>query len=378
MSNFFLGDLVPSSEAKTQQINDSRRYLESIVSVKSRSLATPPPTPANQDNYLVAAVATGEWAGHEGEIALFYEGIWYFVSGLRGVWLLVLDELPMSVVNDGVSWIDVPVSATSPVPVLTSDRTYYIRSDGSDSNDGVTDSPTGAFQTLERGLEAWESLDPNGFTVTILQVKVAGDPSPLVTAIASPLSINNAKGRGRLIVQGDPALSSDRVLTGSAGIFSVEDFSSMLEIQGFQIETTSTTAPISILRSHVLVQDCLLSQTGTDGAAFELTGAILSVNNLSVQGLFLDIFDASDRSSLVALGVTTFVGSVGNSATNGAFVRGEFFCSFDGRNSTFSGIFTGQVGDIAFSSHIVDTTGQAITATNPVSNDSTSSYVSVP
>lgn len=43
----------------------------------------------------------------------------------------------------------------------TADRTYYVRMDGNDANNGLTDSPSGAFKTYERVFAAVNSIDAN-------------------------------------------------------------------------------------------------------------------------------------------------------------------------------------------------------------------------
>jgi pectin methylesterase-like acyl-CoA thioesterase len=52
--------------------------------------------------------------------------------------------------------------------VLTTDRTYYVRPDGSDSNNGLTNTSNGAFQTIQYAVN-WVAyhVDPRNFNVTI-------------------------------------------------------------------------------------------------------------------------------------------------------------------------------------------------------------------
>jgi len=50
---------------------------------------------------------------------------------------------------------------------LSADRTYYVRTDGSDSNDGLTDSAGGAFLTAGKANTVVATIDKNGYDITV-------------------------------------------------------------------------------------------------------------------------------------------------------------------------------------------------------------------
>ena len=48
--------------------------------VLSRTTTAPPGSPADGDAYIVAAGATGAWAGHDDEIAYWFQSAWNFLG----------------------------------------------------------------------------------------------------------------------------------------------------------------------------------------------------------------------------------------------------------------------------------------------------------
>ena len=50
---------------------------------------------------------------------------------------------------------------------LSADRTYYVRTDGSDSNNGLANTSGGAFLTIQKAIDVATSFDTGGNTITI-------------------------------------------------------------------------------------------------------------------------------------------------------------------------------------------------------------------
>lgn len=85
--------------------NEAIRALDAIVqlSVLDRSLAAPPPAPADGSRYIVAASATGDWSGHDHDIAAYQDGAWMFYPPREGFIAWVADE-DVVVVWTGAAW----------------------------------------------------------------------------------------------------------------------------------------------------------------------------------------------------------------------------------------------------------------------------------
>lgn len=83
-----LGYLAPSQAQKHVTVNEAFRRLDALVQlgVLDRTLTAPPLSAAEGDRHIVAAGATGAWAGHEGEIAARLDGVWVFAAPKPG-WL---------------------------------------------------------------------------------------------------------------------------------------------------------------------------------------------------------------------------------------------------------------------------------------------------
>lgn len=86
--------------------NEAIRLLDIAVQlvVQSRDLTAPPASDAEGNRYIVAASATGDWAGHDGEIAIYEGGAYWFIAPLPGWRAYVMDESEMAVLSPSNLW----------------------------------------------------------------------------------------------------------------------------------------------------------------------------------------------------------------------------------------------------------------------------------
>ncbi len=97
--------ILPAQAQKHVTHNEALAVLDLIVqlAVINRTLTTAPALPAVGDRHIVAAAATGPWAGQSGRIALFTETGWQFTAPLLGWQAHVLAE-GATAVFDGAGW----------------------------------------------------------------------------------------------------------------------------------------------------------------------------------------------------------------------------------------------------------------------------------
>lgn len=94
--------------------------------------------------------------------------------------------------------------------VLTAGRTYYVRTDGSDSNTGLANTSGGAFATIQKAIDVVGGLDLSTFGVTI---QLGNTGSYAGFTVSAPF----VGGPGSVVaLVGDVSAPGSYVLTGSA------------------------------------------------------------------------------------------------------------------------------------------------------------------
>jgi len=118
--------------------------------------------------------------------------------------------------------------------VLSADRTYYVRTDGSDSNDGLTNSSGGAFLTIQAAIDAAYAINFNGYTVTISIG--AGTYTAGFTANGKPVGLINYTN---LVIKGGTGTATDVVISITSASAALFKLGAKATIQDLKIQTTT-------------------------------------------------------------------------------------------------------------------------------------------
>lgn len=97
--------VAPAQAQKHVTVNESLNRLDALVqlSLASVGATVPPSAPADGEAHAIGSGATGDWNGHDGELAVFANGGWVFLtpqSGWQG-W-----SSGGRVQFDGVEWVE--------------------------------------------------------------------------------------------------------------------------------------------------------------------------------------------------------------------------------------------------------------------------------
>ena len=83
-------EVAPGQAQKELFHNEAIQMIEALLCpvVEEAGLAAPPSGPAAGTCFLIGTGATGDWAGHDDEIACFTEGGWHYVTPVDSMQLV--------------------------------------------------------------------------------------------------------------------------------------------------------------------------------------------------------------------------------------------------------------------------------------------------
>lgn len=117
--------------------------------------------------------------------------------------------------------------------VLTGNATYYVRTDGSDSNNGLANTSGGAFLTIQKAVDTVASLDIAGFNVVI---QIADG------TYTGSVTLKNVVGfaaAGNLVIQGNNTTPANVLINVSSTYAILADgISTVWDIKDLKIQST--------------------------------------------------------------------------------------------------------------------------------------------
>ncbi|MET3909731.1 hypothetical protein ABID59_004088 [Bradyrhizobium sp. S3.3.6] len=225
---------------------------------------------------------------------------------------------------------------------LTTARTYYVRTDGNDSNTGLVNTAAGAFLTIQKAINVAATLDSNNFDVTI---QIAQGQGAVTFALGTGLVAKSMIGGGSIIIVGDETTPANVVLdcgaTNATGLLA-DATKTVYQVRGIKLTASGAGTSFGLYAFHGgyiqfqnivigagwlqqirAVDTGLLTATGNfsiaggasgggAGSALAAVAGIIRVQGVTItisSGLTFDNFVASNTSGAVLLGSVTWAGS---------------------------------------------------------------------
>jgi hypothetical protein len=163
-------------------------------------------------------------------------------SGRAEVGLTGDDDFHFKVSPDGAAWFEaltidrasgrVSFPSSAIRQPLLADTTYYVRTDGNDSNNGLSNTAGGAFLTVQRAInKVYGEIDLNGFNATI---QVADGTYNGTILVDGPPT-----GKGIVLLQGNVATPANVLLNNSGGNAIAVQNGARLNLASFKVTSSA-------------------------------------------------------------------------------------------------------------------------------------------
>lgn len=220
---------------------------------------------------------------------------------------------------------------------LTADTTYYVREDGDDDNDGLADSATRSFATIQRAFDVLGTKDTAGYDVTI---QVAdGTYTDLVV-------VQNlyASGGSTITLLGNPATPSS-CLISVTGNHALKFSNTSLTINGFKLSTTTSgSCIVADLNAFVLVGEIEFGAAAGYHVQSDTGALIYFLSNYTISGSSYGHMHGSLGGNIQCPSLTITL--TGTPAWGSQFARAVFASTIYISGCTFSGSATGTRYDV--------------------------------
>lgn len=150
-------------------------------------------------------------------------------------------------------------------PILTSARTYYVRTDGSDSNSGLVDSAGGAFLTVQKAVDVISAFDISSFS-HIIQVRDG--------TYTGAVNLKTLVGSGSVTIVGNSGTPANVVLQRASGaVVAADRIQGNWAISNLKIQSSSGAVTcLYIFGSTVTATSIHVGTAGAGGTHFQVAG----------------------------------------------------------------------------------------------------------
>lgn len=216
---------------------------------------------------------------------------------------------------------------------LSADRTYYVRTDGNNSNNGLINSAGGAFATIQKAIDVAASLDLGIFNV-IIQVADG--------TYAGGILLKSALGAGQVRIQGNDLFPENVVITSaqdsinglSFGLYRLSGVTLRGTVRNIFVEGNSSYLEVGNIRFGAMGASISSSHCqASRGATIAAVGALSFIANCATLAW-------SNLKATVTVRNTQISFSSGLTVSQHGF-RGTVQGLVDAINVSFVGSFTG-------------------------------------
>lgn len=221
---------------------------------------------------------------------------------------------------------------------LAANRTYYVRTDGNDNNDGLANTAGGAFATLQKAWDTITKLDLGGFTVT---VQIGNG------TYTAPLNITVPQVGGIVQFLGDATTPANVLISATSAdcVKVTTPLPAPVRFKGIKLQTTTIGSGIAISSPGAVVQidklnfgACAQFNLSVDAPGSMIT-LIPGATGLEISGSCILPWRAVFGGKVDIQGITVTL--TGTPAFSFAFASATNCGSIAGGFNTFSGSATG-------------------------------------
>lgn len=224
--------------------------------------------------------------------------------------------------------------------LLTAARTYYVRTDGSDSNTGLANSAGSAFLTIQKAVDVAAAFDNNNFDITILV-----GPGTYAAGVV----LREHVGGGTIHVRGLNADQTSTIISVNNGscFRGIETRYSKYKATYLTLQTTGTAGYPILLeggKNYLTIDQINYAAAGrthmyiASGSILNARGATYSISGSVDAGWHVECIDQA-----LFIGVLCSVTFTGTPAfIGGGFAKASRNSLLQFFSSSFSGTATGQ------------------------------------